>query len=196
MRGAVKKKQEPLRPFPYLEREVTFSNPLDATLLRGTLTYPNRVGRFPAVVLVTGSGAHDRNEEILGHKPFLVLSDYLTRNGIAVLRYDDRHYKMPIEKGWSFTTLDLAGDTKAAMDFLRACDVIDTDFIGVCGHSEGGLIAAIVASERKDVSFAISLAGPGLAGHEIGKNQSVALTKNSKAQRYALDLCEINRTEP
>ncbi len=90
-----RKPQEPVRPFPYEEREVAFANPDDGTVLHGTLTVPSGAGQHPAAVLVTGSGPQDRDEEILGHRPFLVLADWLTRRGFAVLRYDDRHFGMP-----------------------------------------------------------------------------------------------------
>src|SRR5690606_17723051 len=85
----IKRPQEPEKPYPYLEEEIRFENTKDSVILSGTLTLPEKEGNFPAVVLISGSGAQDRNEEVLGHKPFLVISDYLTRHGIAVLRYDD-----------------------------------------------------------------------------------------------------------
>lgn len=194
--GRAMKPQEPVRPFPYLEREVAFSNSEDGMEIKGTLTCPKTSGKFSAVVLITGSGAHNRDEGILGHKPFLVLSDHLTRAGVAVLRCDDRHLNMPPEKAWSYTTLDFAGDVKAAIDFLKTQPDIDSAFIGVCGHSEGGLVSAIVASIRKDVAFAISLAGPGLGLFEIGKYQAAIFAKDRKSREYAFALIELTRNVP
>lgn len=190
------KPQEPRRPFPYLEKHVEFTNPKDATMLRGTLTFPRKEGRFPAVVLVSGSGPQDRDEEILGHKPFLVIADYLTRHDIVVLRYDDRHFKLPVKQGWRFTTHDLAGDAAAAVDFLKGSEAVDPGSIGLCGHSEGGLIAAMVASQGGDIAFVISLAGPGQPSSEITRYQALAFSKNQRAAEFALELQEVVRTEP
>ena len=115
-----KRPQEPKRPFSYIEKEVSFTNNVDGTVLKGTLTLPDTQKKYPAVILVTGSGAQNRDEEILGHKPFLVIADHLTKAGIAVLRYDDRHFKMPVKKGWSYTTKDFAYDAKERSIFLNS----------------------------------------------------------------------------
>lgn len=158
----VKRPQEPKAPFPYLSKEVKFDNTEASVNLAGTLTLPDKTGKFPAVVLITGSGPQDRNEELMGHKPFLVISDYLTRNGIAVLRYDDRGVG---ESGGQFsgsTSYDFADDAKAAVDYLKTRPEIDATKIGLIGHSEGGMIAPIVASEDKSMGFIVLLAGPGL----------------------------------
>jgi pimeloyl-ACP methyl ester carboxylesterase len=186
-----KKPQEPTRPFSYVEKEVTFKNNFDGTILNGTLTIPDETNVFPAVILVTGSGAQNRDEEILGHKPFLVIADHLTKAEIAVLRYDDRHYKMPVKQGWKFTTRDFAGDTKAAFDFLYNHQNIDTSFIGIIGHSEGGVIAPIVASEDERVGFIISLAGPGLNGYQIATAQGNDLADGSKDAEFSKKSLEI-----
>ena len=163
-----KRPQEPKRPFSYEEREVVFTNHRDGTVRNGTLTVPEGEGTFPAAVLITGSGAHNRDEAILGHKPFLVIADYLTRAGIAVLRYDDRHYKMKPKKGLEFTADDFAGDAAAAVSFLQNEACIDAACIGFIGHSEGGLIAPIAASlENSGVGYIIALAGPGISGGAI-----------------------------
>jgi len=148
-----KRPQEPKRPFPYIEKEVKFTNSADGMVLKGTLTIPDDKKQYPAVILVTGSGAQNRDEEILGHKPFLVIADHLTKAGIAVLRYDDRHFKMPIKKGWSYTTKDFANDAKAAVDFLEQQENIDSSFIGIAGHSEGGVVAPMVASMDSRVAL-------------------------------------------
>lgn len=180
-----KRPQEPIKPFPYVEKEVSFINSIDGTILKGTLTLPDEENKHPAVILVSGSGAQNRDEEILGHKPFLVIADHLTKAGIAVLRYDDRHYKMPAKKGWSYTTMDLAFDAKAALDFLHQQANIDTSFIGIAGHSEGGVIAPIVASTDSRVSFVISLAGTGVSGEIIAAKQNELFAENSTDLKFA-----------
>lgn len=175
-----RKPQEPVPPFPYCEEEVSFTNPTDGTILHGTLTLPAQTGRYPSAVLVTGSGAHNRNEEILGHKPFLVIADHLTRSGIAVLRYDDRHIKLPARKAASFTSAHFAEDARAAMAFLRADERIDHRKVGLAGHSEGGYIAALVASRDEQTAFVISLAGVGIPGREILRQQGSMFAKNDR----------------
>ncbi len=169
--------QEPRRPFPYKEEEVTFTNDKAGVSLSGTLTLPSSGENFPAVVLVTGSGPQNRDEELLGHKPFLVISDYLTRNGIAVLRYDDRGTGKSKGGFSSATTADFAGDAEAAFEFLVADQRINPKKTGIIGHSEGGLIAPIIASRNKDVAFIVMLAGPGLKGKDILLLQSERIAR-------------------
>ena len=159
--------QEPLPPFPYRTEEVVFKDSTAGCELAGTLTLPEKPGRFPLAVLVTGSGPQDRNEELLGHKPFLVLADFLTRSGFAVLRYDDRGTGKSTGDFGKATTLDFAADASAALDFARRHREVDTSRMGIIGHSEGGLIAPMVASSRKDVAFLVLLAGPGVPGEQI-----------------------------
>ena len=134
---------------------------------KGTLTYPKRKKYLPAVILVSGSGLQDRNEELFQHKPFEVIADYLTRNGIAVLRYDDRGWGTQDMKLLNGTTLDFALDAEAAFEFLKSHKRIDPKRIGFAGHSEGGVIAPIVASRNKDVAFVIMLAGTGVDGESV-----------------------------
>jgi uncharacterized protein len=191
-----RKPQEPVQPFPYLEKEVSFTNSSDGTILKGTLTLPDNKSKYPATILVTGSGAQDRDEEILGHKPFLVIADHLTKSGIAVLRYDDRHYKISPKKGWQYNTMDLAGDTKSAFDFLFNHINIDNSFIGIVGHSEGGLIAPIIASIDPRVAFIISLAGPGIHGKTIGDKQAVDFAEDQKEIEFNQRVNEIIDNEP
>ncbi|MFZ1083075.1 MAG: alpha/beta fold hydrolase, partial [Candidatus Kryptoniota bacterium] len=156
--------QEPKPPFPYKSEEVSFENETTGMKYAGTLTLPDSGGPFPAVILITGSGAHNRNEEVFGHKPFLVIADYLTRRGIAVLRVDDRGIGGSTGKKSAVTSADHAKDVIAEIEFLKSrCD-IDPNKIGLIGHSEGGIIAPLVASQSKDVAFIVMLAGPGLAG--------------------------------
>jgi pimeloyl-ACP methyl ester carboxylesterase len=169
--------QEPKPPYPYRSQEITFKNTTGGFELAGTLTLPEKVGRHPAVILITGSGPQNRDEELLGHKPFLVISDYLTRQGIAVLRYDDRGIAKSGGVFKTATTLDFATDAESALDFLKHQPEIDTNMIGFIGHSEGGIIAPIVASRRPDVAFIILMAGPGLTGAQIVLLQSELISK-------------------
>lgn len=158
--------QEPQPPFVYHSQEVTFKNG-DITLA-GTFTKPIIGSRYKAVVLVSGSGAQNRDEELFGHKPFAVIADYLTRHGIAVLRYDDRGVGGSSKGPDDATTLDLATDAMAAVDYLKSRNDIDTTHIGIIGHSEGGLIAVINAATHPDeVDFIITLAGPYVKGKDI-----------------------------
>lgn len=151
--------QTPQPPFPYISKEVTFRNSKAKINLAGTLTIPDTTGKWPVVVLVSGSGAQDRNEELLKHQPFLVIADYLTRNGIAVLRYDDRGVGQSEGTFATATTFDFNNDAGAAVTYLTKLDFIDAKAIGIIGHSEGGIIAMMQASQNKKLRFAISLAG-------------------------------------
>ncbi|HUZ57372.1 MAG TPA: alpha/beta hydrolase [Hanamia sp.] len=171
--------QEPKKPFPYLSEDVTFENKKDNISLAGTLTLPNKEGVFTVVVLIAGSGPQDRNEEVFGHKPFLVLSDYLTRNGIAVLRYDKRGIGKSTGNYQIATTADFASDAESAVEYLKTRKEINKKEIGLIGHSEGGIIAPMVASENKSVAFIILLAGPGLNGEQLLLLQEQAIGKSS-----------------
>jgi fermentation-respiration switch protein FrsA (DUF1100 family) len=160
--------QEPKEPFSYYSENVTFENKKAGISLAGTLTLPKKVGVFPVVViLITGSGPQNRNEELLGHKPFLVISDYLTKNGIAILRYDDRGIGESKGNFAQSTTEDFATDVEAAVNYLLTRKEINKKKIGLIGHSEGGLIAPMVASKSKDVSFIVLLAGTGISGDKL-----------------------------
>lgn len=158
--------QEPQPPFVYNVKEVTFQNG-DLTFA-GTLTTPFWGKKHKAVVLVSGSGAQNRDEELMGHKPFAVIADYLTRHGIAVLRYDDRGVGGSSRGRADDTTLDFATDAMAAVDYLKSRNDIDTTHIGIIGHSEGGLIAVInAATHPDDVDFIVTLAGSYVSGRDI-----------------------------
>jgi uncharacterized protein len=146
---------------------VTFPNNKFNIQLAGTLTSPKGKGPFPAVIMITGSGPQNRDEELMGHKPFLVISDWLTRNGIVVLRYDDRGFGKSQGNYAAATSADLATDAEAAFNFLRNNPNINSKAIGMIGHSEGGLIAPIVASSNSDIAFIVSLAGPGVTGQQV-----------------------------
>ncbi len=165
--------QEPQSPFPYKSEEVTFENKKDNITLAGTLTMPNTNGIFPAVILIAGSGPNDRDENILGHKPFLVIADYLTKNGFAVLRYDKRG--VGSSKGdFKLATIDdFTADAKSAIDFLKNNSKIDKKQIGVIGHSEGGIVASMLAANnKKDIAFVVLMASPGISGIEIIMKQN------------------------
>ncbi len=164
--------QEPVKPYPYREEEVSFRNNVENFDLAGTLTLPEGAGPFPAVVMITGSGQEDRNEAVFGHKPFLVIADYLTRNGIAVLRYDDRGFGESKGNAANATSLSFADDAAAAVAYLLERPEINPKKIGLAGHSEGGLIAPIVASKNTNIAFIVSLAGPGVSGYNILSKQT------------------------
>jgi fermentation-respiration switch protein FrsA (DUF1100 family) len=159
--------QEPKKPYPYYSEDITFENKKDNITLAGTLSLPKKEGTFPVVLLISGSGPQNRDEELLGHKPFLVLSDYLTRNGIAVLRFDDRGTALSEGNFKSATSLDFASDVEAGIQYLKTRKEIKNNKIGLIGHSEGGMIAPIIASKSKDVDFIVLLAGTGVTGEEI-----------------------------
>lgn len=152
---------------PYRAQPVTFQNRAAGITLAGTLTVPAGRGPFPAVVLIAGSGPHDRNETIFGHKPFLVLADYLTRRNIAVLRYDKRGVGGSGGTEATATTVDFAADAQAAFDYLRALPQIDARRVGLIGHSEGGVIASMLAARDRHVAFIVLLAGPGVRGDRL-----------------------------
>lgn len=165
---APRRPQEPQPPFPYEVTEVRVPNDsAPGVTLAGTLTRPSGPGPFAAVVLVSGSGPQDRDESLLGHKPFLVLADHLTRQGIAVLRYDDRGVAESTGDFNTATSEDFASDALAIVRYLRGVPEIDPERIGIIGHSEGGLIAPMAANRSTSVSFIVLLAGPGLTGEEI-----------------------------
>lgn len=200
----VKRPQEPRKPYPYREEEVSYENPAGHVRLAATLTVPQGAGPFPAVVLITGSGPQNRNEELMGHKPFLVLADYLTRRGIAVLRADDRGVGGSTGSTANSTTADFCGDVLSGVAYLKTRREVDPKRIGLIGHSEGGVIAPMAASQSKDVAFIVLLAGTGLPGDEIVESQTVAMAvaagAGEQAARAAVApnhrLFEIIRSEP
>jgi len=183
--------QDPVEPYPYYTEEVKFTNTKDATVLAGTLSLPKKEGKFPAVILITGSGAQDRNEELMGHRPFLVLADHLTRNGIAVLRYDDRGTAKSTGDFSKATTAVLATDVEAAISYLLSRKEIDRKKIGLLGHSEGGIIASIVAAGCKDVRCIVLMAGTGIRGSELLLLQQESI---SRANGQTEDLISKNRS--
>lgn len=159
--------QEPVPPFPYKVEEVSFENPLGGARLTGTLTVPSGNGPFPGALLISGSGQHDRDESIFGHKPFLVWADYLTRQGSAVLRWDDRGVGASTGDVRSATTADFASDVEAGVRFLRSRPEADAARIGLIGHSEGAMIASMVASRDTKIRFIVLIAGVGTTGEAL-----------------------------
>ncbi|MBQ8958337.1 MAG: alpha/beta fold hydrolase [Bacteroidales bacterium] len=181
--------QDPQPPFNYRVEDVTFVNPKEGNTLTGTLTLPKKSGKHPAVVLVSGSGQQNRDEELMNHRPFWVIADYLTRNGIAVLRYDDRGIGGSTGEVENASSLDFSYDAEAAFDYLRNRKEIDASQIGILGHSEGGIINFMVATRRPEVAFLISLAGPAVNGIEVLKEQQAAILR---AQGMTEEMIQIS----
>jgi len=198
--------QDPKPPFPYKSEDVVYKNTKQNITLAGSLTIPQGTGPFPAAIMITGSGAENRNEEILGHRPFLVIADYLSRHGIAVLRVDDRGVGGSSGSTPNSTTADFVTDVEAGINFLKTRSEVDRKHIGLIGHSEGGIIAPMVASERKDVDFIVMLAGTGMTGRELLPIQAKAIldsmgtskeqSKNDEALQDAMLDIEAKETDP
>lgn len=163
----VNRPQHPIAPFPYKAQEVSFTNRKAKIELTGTLTLPTLEEQYPAVILITGSGPQDRDQTFMGHKTFWVLADFLTRQGIAVLRFDDRGVGKSQGNFASANSADFAEDAASAFDYLRGHPNIINSKIGLIGHSEGGLIAPITATLRSNLGFIALLAAPGQTGAQI-----------------------------
>ena len=191
--------QEPKRPFSYTETEVIFENSIEKFPLAGTLTLPKGDGPFPAVILVSGSGPQDRNEEILGHKPFWIIADFLTNQGFAVLRYDDRGTGQSKGVFASATSVELASDAESALDFMRSNPKIQKDKISIAGHSEGAMIAVMLAAKIKDIHSVVLMAGPAIPGGDlllkqqflINKASGVSEKMNKSIQRFNREIYKI-----
>lgn len=183
-----KRPQMPKKPYPYKEEQVTYENKSAGAKFAATLTIPSGKGPFPAVVMITGSGPEDRDETVFGHRPFLIVADYLTRRGIAVLRADDRGVGGSTGDLVKATSEDFASDTVVGIEFLKGRKEINHRKIGLIGHSEGGMIAPMVAVERpKDVAFIVLMAGTGVPGDEIILKQSELIAKAMGAPQSAID---------
>ena len=182
--------QTPQPPFPYQSADVTFRNEKAGVTLAGTYTVPADMGPFPAVVLLTGSGPEDRNETILGHQPFAVLADYLTRQGIAVLRFDDRGVGQSGGTLAGTTSADYTADAQAALAWLRAQPGIRKNQVGLLGHSQGGTAAIGAATLPAGPDFLVLLAAPGIPGDELIVQQSLAL-----ARLQTTDAAQLATTE-
>ncbi len=183
----VRRPQEPEQPYPYHEEEITFKNEKDGITLAGTLTLPDTAGQFPAVMLLSGSGPQDRNETVFGHRPFLIIADYLTRNGIAVLRYDDRGVGASTGDFSTATTQDFVTDAMAAVGYLLTRPEINSSRIGLIGHSEGGLVAPLVASQSSDIAFIVLLAPPAVTGQELLQLQAELITRASGVSEATIE---------
>ncbi|HEX7287947.1 MAG TPA: alpha/beta fold hydrolase [Candidatus Angelobacter sp.] len=191
-----KRPQDPVKPYPYREVEVSYENKsATGVTLAATLTLPQGTGPFPAVLLITGSGAQDRNEEVFGHRPFLVLADYLTRHGFAVLRADDRGFAKSTGNFASATTADFATDAEAGIVFLKSRPEINPRKIGLVGHSEGGLIAPMVAARNPDVAFVVMMAGPGVPGDQIIPEQTRLITEAGGGTHEAAEKATTQQRE-
>ena len=197
--------QWPITAKGYRAEEVTFPNPDDRRVtLAGTLTVPEGRGPFPAVVLISGSGPQDRDETLLGHKPFAVLADHLSGRGIAVLRYDDRGYGRSTGDHASGTSADFATDANAAVRYLLGRADIDPKAIGFVGHSEGGMIAPIATAANDRVAFMALLAGPGTRADQlllsqrrlIGLSQGMTTEQLDRAEPVVRDLFRAVRESP
>jgi dienelactone hydrolase len=183
----VAKPQTPKPPFNYTSEEVEYENTTQNVHLGATLTKPNGEGKFPVVIMITGSGQQDRDETIGLHKPFWVIADYLTQQGIAVLRVDDRGKGKSTGNFAQSSSADFATDVMAGIDYLKSRKDIDTKHIGLIGHSEGGIIAPYVAAMRKDVNFIVSLAGPAIGGKATNDFQNILPLKNAGIEQVYID---------
>jgi pimeloyl-ACP methyl ester carboxylesterase len=184
--------QTPRAPFPYRIEDVAFANPVQKDVrLAGTLTLPEGQGPFPAAVLISGSGGQDRDETMLGHKPFAVIADHLTRNGIAVLRYDDRGMGRSTGDYSKATSADLATDANAAAAYLMTRPEIRDDAIGFIGHSEGGMIGPIAMAGNDEIAFLVMLAGPGTALDKLLLSQ-----RRLMGSQMGLSTEQLDRAEP
>ncbi len=171
-----------LAPLPYSSEQIAFANPQAAGVtLKGTFSKPAGAGPFPAVVLISGSGPNDRDENLLGHKLFLVLADYLNRQGLAVLRYDKRGAGASTGDYPAATTDDFISDALAATAYLKTRGDVDPHHIGLVGHSEGGLIAPAVAASDSTVSFIVLMAGPGVRGDKVLSRQGELIERANGA---------------
>lgn len=178
--------QIPKPPFPYTEEKIKYSNPDKSIEFGATLTIPNGKGPFPAVVLISGSGAQDRESTLMGHQTFTVLADHLSRNGVMVLRYDDRGVGQTTGEFRNATSADFAWDAGAAVDYLLQRKEADKKKLGLIGHSEGGMIAPILATSRKDIAFLVLLAAPGVPIMDLMAAQNEAVARASGIPQPAL----------
>lgn len=178
-----KRPQTPKPPFDYVVKEVEITNPNGGHTLSGTLTMPKKGKGFRAAILITGSGPQDRDETLMGHKPFAVIADDFTKQGIAVLRIDDRGIGKSKGNFEKATSADFASDVAACFDFLKKQKKIDKTKIGLIGHSEGGMVAAMTAALRPEVGFVISLAGTGVNGKSVLYQQNMDIMMAAGASK-------------
>lgn len=179
--------QAPQRPYPYREEEVAYESEAGGVSLAGTLTVPKDEGQPPALLLISGSGAQDRDGTLLGHKPFLVLADYLTRKGVAILRVDDRGIGGSTGNLANSTSINLAEDVLGGVRFLGARKDINAKKIGVLGHSEGGLVGALAAARCASIAFLVLMGAPGLPGEEILQMQRRLIHMRANTRRELIN---------
>ncbi|MDR2426421.1 MAG: alpha/beta hydrolase [Endomicrobium sp.] len=186
--------QEPAKPYPYIEEKIVFEDKKSGIKIDGTLTLPHAKGSFPAVILISGNGPQNRDGEIFGHKPFLVIADYLTNNGIAVLRYDDIGTAYSSGHFASATIADFAAAAESALAYLKNRKEINKKNIGFIAHSEGAASASIIAAQNEDVAFMVFLSACGLPGKDIIVKQYELIGKASKIEKkyFKRDL-QINK---
>ncbi len=190
----LRRPQTPEKPYPYKEEEVEFAAGDGKTTLAGTLTLPQGAGPFAAAVLVSGSGPNDRDETIEGHKPFLVIADFLTRKGIVVLRYDKRGVAKSSGNSSNASISDFAQDAQSAMTYLKSRKEVDGKRLGIIGHSEGGILASQVATHSNDVSWLVLLATPATAGERTLLHQSELIARaGGLGEEQILRSLEIDR---
>jgi len=181
--------QEPKVPFSYISKEINIYNSKDKLYLCGTLTLPDTLQKHTLAILITGSGPQNRNEELAGHKPFLVIADYLTRNGIAVFRYDDRGVGKSTGDFTTATTLDFMKDALVIVDYFKKSTYINRDNIGLIGHSEGGIVAMMAAAKnRKGIAYVVSLAGLGVPSIDLLLRQTEDILRASGAEEDHIEL--------
>ena len=183
----LRRPQNPLKPYPYKEEEVTYKNTAANFELAATITIPQGKGPFAAVLLMAGSGPHDRDESIMGHKPFLVLADYLTRKGIVVLRADKRGVG---KSGGDYSKAvmgDFAADGNAGVAYLKTRSEVDPRKIGLLGHSEGAEEAPMSAAHNPDVAFVVMMAGPGVPADQLWPEQMRQIGAASGKSKEEID---------
>ena len=185
--SSLKRPQTPQPPFSYNSEDVVYTNADKSIHFGATFTYPKAAGPFPAAILITGSGQQDRDETIFEHKPFAIIADYLTKKGFVVLRVDDRGIGQTNGDVQAATSMDFAGDVEAGIAWLKTRKETDIKKMGLIGHSEGVLIASIVASRNKDISFVVMLAGPGINGADLLTEQVAAVMNSSGVPIEASD---------
>ncbi|MEO5985280.1 MAG: alpha/beta fold hydrolase, partial [Ferruginibacter sp.] len=188
------RRQTPVAPFPYNSENITYPS-VNGVKIAGTITTPKlppnteniQATKYPALILISGSGPQNRDEEILGHKPFAVIADYLTKKGFIVLRVDDRGTGESTGEYNKATSLDFADDIQYGLNYLKKRADIDTGKIGMLGHSEGAMIAQIIAAKRKDIDFLIMLAGPGIKTIDLMTEQNLAIFKTMGITKNTID---------
>ncbi len=182
-----KRPQTPVPPFAYKSEDIIYHNKDKSIQYGATITIPNGNGPFPAIIMSTGSGQQNRDEELMGHKPFAVIADYLTKKGYVVLRVDDQGIGKTTGDPATATTADYAKDVIVGLDYLKGRKEVDKKKLGIMGHSEGGLIAEMVAAQSKDINFIVLLAGPGINIIDLMEEQNEKVLSQARLSKEAID---------